>query len=521
MEARSPVTSGVSLIIKETCADFTPNAPCGRDIIDKLAIEVQLQKSKCWFNIRRRAFRYLKIEIFLNPKPVTIKKICLHQSTYPVLNKGWFNSSDPLLNEIWRVGRYTLQVNMHQEYESCPRNEMLFFTGDGRIDGLIDYYAFGDGHLMKSSLSMQYPPDAMGYVSDSNQEVSLWEYPAWRIICLYEYFLYKNDPEFIKQNYPLVCKIMDWYKEKMGPHCLIYQRPVNVPFGINEWTCGKHRLGYKTSLNCLFYKSLRDASVLAQSVGDRKNVKYFRALAEKVKRAINQYLWSEEKGAYSDFLYDYIPQDGNVLAIHFGVADEQKSKKILTLFKKRFWSSYGSPLFDKEMERDGNAFGNKVISPLMCTYEAANHFEYGTAEDALDLIKRCWGTMLKKGARTFWEFTWNDPTSRWPIPAHAWSGGPTYLLPAYVLGIKPIEPGYRKVNIKPHLGNLSLVKGVVPTPFGLIAVKYKRVDSGKWRCIFSIPKGVQYVKMFMPSHEKITINGRTAQSNSSGNGFFI
>jgi len=176
----------------ETPADFTGNAPCGRDIIDKLAVRASLNNMQRWFCVRRRAFRFLKLKIPDLSSEIRISKVRVKTSVFPVSNKGWFRCSDNLLNRIWDTSRYTLLVNMHQEYESCPRNEMLFFTGDGRMDGLIDYYCFGDGSLMKASMSLSHPPDAFGLIHNVHQEVGLWDYPAWRIICIADYHRWRQ-----------------------------------------------------------------------------------------------------------------------------------------------------------------------------------------------------------------------------------------------------------------------------------------------------------------------------------------
>ena len=87
----------------------------------------------------------------------------------------------------------------------------------------------------------------------------------------------------------------------------------------------------------------------------------------------------------------------------------------------------------------------------------------------LELIRRVWGTMLEKGATTFWEFTPNDSVSRWPAPCHAWSAGCTYLLSAYVLGIRQTSPKWSSIVFAPRPCDLKYGKGVVVTPSGIIA----------------------------------------------------
>ena len=54
---------------------------------------------------------------------------------------------------------------------------------------------------------------------------------------------------------------------------------------------------------------------------------------------------------------------------------------------------------------------------------------------------------------------------------HGWSSAPTAFLAEEVLGIKILEPGCKKIAIKPDLGNLSFAKGIYPTPYGIISVE--------------------------------------------------
>lgn len=489
----------------ESLSDFEPEnnyAP----VISKLSITIALEENqKQWFNIRRRAFRYLKISFSDLMKPVSISKLQIINSLYPVINKGWFRCSDSLLNEIWDVGRYTLHVNMHQEYESCPRNEMLFFAGDGYIDALVDYYAFGDGALLSSSLSVIAPEGALGICHDTERTSALWDYFCWRIITIWSSYYHTKDKSLIERNYRGAVNAIQWLIARMDKNHLIYQLPVGDSV---EWTCSFDRLGEKSFLNSLFYKSLRCMMELGDVMGDHQNAKTWSTISKEVKRAINMHLWSDEKQAYIDKLYDYIPQDGNSLSVLFNVSDREKTKGSLHTMKKKLWSPYGSLMFDSEVS---HARG-QIISPLMCTYEAEANFQNGMASDALELIRRCWGSMIQKGAGTFWEYAYNDRLKKWPIPAHAWSSGCVYLLSAYVLGIKPLMPGYEEIIIRPRLGDLEWAEGVIPVPQGLIGIKCRLSIIGKSRFKtgyyeISIPKGILKTHLLLPISKKLELNG--------------
>lgn len=442
--------------------------------------------------IHRRAGQYIKLIFDQGAGKVRLIKTRFRLSMKPDEQLGWFRCPDTMLNKMWEVGKYTLWVNKHQEYESCPRNEMKFFTGDGIIAALIDSYTFGDCSLVDSSLALTEIDDNSGIQHNIyDRNTALWDYPAWRIIMTYNQYLYYADKALVERYYDELVLNLLWMIQKMSREGLIYQYPIfAAPFYQSceavEYTCSFDRLGEKPYLNALLYQSLVCMSELADVMNDNRSEEW-RQLAQKVRAAFNERLWDEEKEAYVD-TYDmsYIPQDGNALAVLFGLADEERAKKALHTLRKENWSPYGSTITSKALS---HTRGGNIISPMMCMYEAEARFRQKRQDEALDLIYRCWGTMLKKGAETFWEYSPNHAEERWHAPTHGWSAGCTYLLSAYVLGVRPATPGYEKLIFEPYDGFAEFA-GVVPTVKGLIGVKCETVKGIK-KYILCVPEGIE------------------------------
>jgi alpha-L-rhamnosidase len=141
----------------------------------------------------------------------------------------------------------------------------------------------------------------------------------------------------------------------------------------------------------------------------------------------------------------------------------------------------------------------------------------GDYQPALDLIRTYWGAMLDRGATTFWEdfnVEWLDGSARIDelVPpgkkdlhgdygaycylgfrhslCHGWASGPTAWLSEQVLGVKPLEPGCRRVRIAPHLGDLKWAEGTYPTPLGPISVRHERQTDGTIQSDIRAPQGV-------------------------------
>ena len=53
-----------------------------------------------------------------------------------------------------------------------------------------------------------------------------------------------------------------------------------------------------------------------------------------------------------------------------------------------------------------------------------------------------------------------------------------FLAEKYVLGVRPVEPGYKAWLIEPQTGDLSWAEGTVPTSYGPIEVKWRKTSKG-------------------------------------------
>ena len=76
---------------------------------------------------------------------------------------------------------------------------------------------------------------------------------------------------------------------------------------------------------------------------------------------------------------------------------------------------------------------------------------------------------------------------------HAWGAAPANLIPRYIWGIRPVEPGYRRVMIKPNLGSLTHSEIRIPTPYGPIEAKYQATPGKTPEMSVKLPKGIRKV----------------------------
>ncbi|KAJ5569240.1 bacterial alpha-L-rhamnosidase domain protein [Penicillium hetheringtonii] len=196
---------------------------------------------------------------------------------------------------------------------------------------------------------------------------------------------------------------------------------------------------------------------------------------------------------------DIISQEANSLAFLAnipGPGDHRSATNVLSAMGRQLSPAGGRPLaFSNASVSEG--FAQKV-SPYISGYHLRAALQASDAATAKHLLKSIWGPMANPTATNytgcFWETLLPDgkpglgnPTSL----CHAWSSGPTASLSQYVLGIRPLEAGFRTWLVAPQTLGLSWAEGRHPTPQGAVGVKWAYDDKGRLTMQVSGPVGTR------------------------------
>jgi hypothetical protein len=132
----------------------------------------------------------------------------------------------------------------------------------------------------------------------------------------------------------------------------------------------------------------------------------------------------------------------------------------------------------------------KIIegSPFFYAYILEALFEVGCHAEAIEIIREKWGEMIDQGATTFWE-VWPDDfgaNSR----CHAWSASPLYHLCQRILGIMPVDVGWKQVHIAPEPVDMDFARGTVPTPLGVVRIEWEKVTEDQLAVRIELPQGM-------------------------------
>lgn len=442
-----------------------------------------------WQGFEPRGFRYMQMEFRWCSKPVSIEYVRVNQTTYPAELKSTFECSDPLLNDIWKIGARTTLLCMEDTFIDCPWRERAQWWGDARIEARVAYYAFDDTALLAQGLRQLAGSQTRdGWIAGmypAGEEKLLPDFALLWVFSLLDYFGFTDDADLLRDLYPNVKNLLKWFESFAGEYGLLTDVPGWV---FIDWADLEKR-GQMTAMNCLYYQGLRVANVVATVIGHDDDAQAYADRANALRLSINKYLYSPVRGMYAEGrmdgkLVDKYSRQTNILAALFDIADHYQKASILR-------QALGGSL-------------PEIVTPYFTSYLLEALYANDRHEDALSVIRRKWGAMLRAGATTFWE-QFNEEGSL----CHGWSACPTRDLLAEYVGIKPVL-GAHRFTIEPHPAGLRWARGSINTRTGPLTVDW-RVARNSMTINVTVPEGLR-VDVFAPSAPaditKVSVDGK-------------
>jgi alpha-L-rhamnosidase len=443
-------------------------------------------------------FRYFSIESKTN---IHILKVSAEYSHYTYEMGGSFECSDSQLNEFWKIGKHTMEINSIDTYEDPWREHTQYIAGDSRYMMIYGNYAFGKSSRFLSAYNLlcgaesqrwrtdgavrsRYPTD---YLLQPGSSTYLPDYQLEWILMMHEYFVYYGRDPLMESLYPNLRKAVEYFRQYIDPNTGLL---ANLPgWVVLDWPATYHMEMKQiiTGPNCLYFGALNAAADIADDFAqDSHQAQIWRDQAQQLKENINKELWSEKDHAYLDS-YDgtKIGEQPQVYALIYGLAGESRKADLVNLIMKRGKASEES-------------FAYWVLNSM---------FTAGRDQWALDYMRTNWGAQTQlKSFNGAWQEGWNLP---WGSTSHAWSSGPTALLPQKVLGLEPTGYGWKTFAVSPHVGDLKWAKGTVATVAGDISVAWRKTGEGHFTLKLTVPETTQG-SVYLPSDDlkTVKINGK-------------
>ena len=385
-------------------------------------------------------------------------------------HSGTFRCSDEVLNRIWEVAAYTMDLTTREFFMDGIKRDRWTWSGDAIQSYLMNYYLRFDTECVKRTIRQLRGKDPV--TAHIN---TIMDYTFFWFKSILDYYQYTGDKAFIREMWPRMVTMMDYVLSRTNNEGMAEGQEDDWIFV--DWVdFPMHKRGSLCYEQILFCKALETMALCADLVEEDTAhceigaTKDYAALADALRRKITQYFWSSNQRAYQHAIEDglmnrQITKFPNMFAILYGLADHEQREDILR-----------NVMLNPSVEA--------ITTPYMRFYELETLCMMGHHHDVLREMRAYWGGMLKEGATTFWEKyvpaeKGTEHLAMYGRPygkslCHAWGASPVYLLGKYFLGIQPTKPGYEAFEIRPVLGDLEWMKGDVPTPHGIIHVDMDR-----------------------------------------------
>lgn len=479
-----------------------------------------------WEVAEYKQFRYMQLTARSTYAPVHVQSVFVNQYLYPAEPQGRFESSDPLLDAIWKSCVETTYLNMedtlvHEGY----RERAIFNTGDGshlmhmifavygalpltdRFLRLVPLSERGDGMMQ-----MVYPPEN----PERNVVVQFLLQWSTRVK---EHYLYTGRRPVLEELYRSVPPQIDWYEPHRDSVGLLRDLPLSNTI---DWAPVDLR-GANIITNAMYVAGLEDAAWLAHHVGIPRDVVRWRRIAAEVRATLRDMFWNDAKGLFEDSHHEggltgVFSELGNALAMLYHIATDDQAARIA----------------ERLAVRDALLV---PTTPLFFGYVADALMMRGFSETSLSLVRERFEPMITATDNpTIWEMwdpytggerilTQSDYEQRnrhkrvrpMSIRSLAHTGGVLigHVLSTRVLGVIPTGPGFSNCSIHPRIGDLASCKGIFPTPKGGIEVEWRKID-GYINLAVSLPNDTdgEIVVDYEPSIAgSVTYNGVTALLN--------
>ena len=458
--------------VSEAMCDITPENGATNDHAIR-----DFQLTLPWLGVAEignSGFRFVRIDLEEPNVELSLKELRATFGYRDIPYLGSFKSDNERLNDIWMTGAYTVHLNMQEFIWDGVKRDRLVWIGDLHPELMTVNTVFGYNEVIPKSLDLIRDttpvPNWMNGISS---------YSIWWLLIHRDWYRYQGNLAYLQEQKAYMTSLLNHLMTKIddkGKETLDGTRFL-------DWPSSPNVQGVDAGLQALMVMAMQAGADVAEAMGDKD-------LATRCKKAEKR-------------LLKYVPehnqskQGAALMALAGLMKAEKADKEVLSVGGSQNFSTF---------------YGYYMLEAMAMA---------GNYQGAMDIISEYWGAMLDLGATTFWEdfnIEWTKNAARIDelVPegkvdvhrtygdycykgfrhslCHGWASGPTAWLSRHVLGVEVVEPGFKKVRIVPHLGNLNWVEGTFPTPFGIIKVRHEKGQDGKIRSDIQVPEGVELVK---------------------------
>ncbi len=421
-------------------------------------------------------FRYVEVTGF--PGEMKPEHLICHRLYADNERPGIFHSSNEIVNRICEITDRSIESNMYWSFTDCPQIEKLGWAETSHlmfqsVASVFDIRAWMKKILRDIRDSVVDQGEALlpgneeegfvpGIIPEYYRIRGLYRDPNWNGACVFtpwEYYQCYGEIAVLEDAFPVMERYLAYLETKADGHVLDHYAQMG------EWgEYGEHTPKVLVA-TAAYYRMLKIAADTASLLQKPDAGRYYRERAEAVRRAFFRHPAcydpeSDQIGSGSQASYGCALFSGLLQGRQKADAVERLAE---TVRKNEFHLTSGEVGLRQVFAALAENGRSDVVYRMVMNQTPPSYRFF--VDQGLTTLPEYWD----------YEELWNGMVrSR----NHAMMGHVREWLTRYVLGVRPLEPGWRRVQIAPYLPpDMEWAEGSVFTPFGVIQVSWKKENS--------------------------------------------
>jgi alpha-L-rhamnosidase len=420
-----------------------------------------------------------------------------------------FESSQATLNRIHNNTAWAVQSNMHGIVTDTPVYEKNGWTGDAQLTAGTASILFDTERLywkmFQDMLDAQTPEGELSLLSPSNENFGYLGQtfkpadccgatPAWDafwFVLPWESYMRHGNPAALERVYPAMRRYLDeWIPRWTDKDDDAYAQTLTS--GLGDWVAPEDWPRLNALASTAYYAHLvRIAAETARVLGRTDDAARYEELFDEVRADFGERFGSEE-GVYREDDDEPFVQSAQILPLAFDlVPDDQRA-------------AVADRLADDIVEnRGGNPWvGVLGASSILPVLTATGHHDVALTV-ATQTDEPSWGYWTDTLEFTALGESWPaDTRSR----DHHFFGAIAQWLYEDLAGMRPLEPGYRKIEFRPQIPTegLDTVSASYESVRGTVATSWRLVDGALELDVTVPPNATGRVYVPASSPENVT-----------------
>jgi alpha-L-rhamnosidase len=442
------------------------------------------------------SLRWMQLHIHNAIGTVLISKMRVRRRVFPWPNQAKLYTSEPDLQRLFNASINTLDNCAQETLVDGMARERQQYSGDGGHQMHAVHLAHGEPRLvarylttwsqglMKEGYFLDCWPayDRLARVIEREMGLTSWgpilDHGVGFIFDCRHHYFYTGELEALREPYPRLLQFALYLQGRIGGDNLLPVENLGIP---SVWM-DHHAYQQQRHKQCAFnlYTAAAMQYALApicRAFGNDDQAEALKQIGRKLVAATVRRFWSTERKIFICNL-PWLIQD--------------KSPRMCDR------SLATAVLFDQCPDGQTDAAINSLAAcpPEMGFSYPANQCwrmwalaKGGRVDVILTDLRRLWSTMPSVRENNTLQEDWHVT----PDSANQWSHCgvvPLYIAYQGLMGLKPLEPGFKRYELRPQLGDLEDLDLTAFTTVGPLSMS-SRVKSGGRELVFELPTGGQ------------------------------